>query len=208
MLRRRIAPFLFAILLPLPVLVPSLPAQAHRDKSVWNYDGGLQMMTDGGIPAGPCFRLTGRATAPEFFDNLKREDSKLGVVIHRGNEIVTEFPDKLHLSFSMYDHPCGDGIEVPSGRAYLTPDDVSGLRLRFFWKHGVHLRSISGIVQTHGETRRVPPFATAIANELPPRFEWFFEFDVPSAGVPVSDSLVVVIRTPDGHIAARAAARM
>jgi hypothetical protein len=31
---------------------------------------------------------------------------------------------------------------------------------------------------------------------------------LPSAGVPVTDSLVVVLRTPDGHIAARAAARM
>ena len=43
---------------------------------------------------------------------------------------------------------------------------------------------------------------------MPERFEWEFEFDVPSTGVPVTDSLVMVVRTPDGHIAARAAARM
>ncbi len=206
MLRRRLASLLFAILLP--VLVPSLPAQADRDKSTWNYDGGLQMMTDGAIPAGPCFRLTGRATAPDFFDNLKREDGKLGVVIHRGNEIVTEFPEKLHLAFTMYDHPCTEGLEVTGRRAYLTQNDIDTLRLRFFWKHGVRLRAASGIVQTHGETRRIEPYATELASELPPRFEWLFEFDVSSAGVPVTDSLVVVMLTPDGHIAARAAARM
>jgi hypothetical protein len=208
MLRRRLAPLLFTVLLLFAAAASFLSAQPNHDKSTWNYDGGMQMMTDGAIPAGPCFRLTGRATAPEFFDNLKREDNKLGVVIHRGNEIVTEFPEKLHLAFAMYDHPCDDGMEVTGSRTYLTQDDVSSLRLRFFWKHGVHLRPVSGIVQTHGETRRIPPYATELASELPPRFEWLFEFDVSSAGVPVTDSLVVVMRAPNGHICARAAARL
>jgi len=31
---------------------------------------------------------------------------------------------------------------------------------------------------------------------------------VPSAGVPLGDSLVLIMRTPDDHIAARVAARM
>jgi hypothetical protein len=208
MLSRRLAPLLFAILSPLPLLVPSLPAQANHDKSVWNYDGGLQLITDGAIPAGPCFRLTGRATAPEFFENLKREDSKLGVVIHRGHDIVTEFPEKLHLAFMMYGLPCPDQMEQPGDRVYLTPAAVSTLRLSFFWKHGMRLRPVSGIVQTHGETRRVTPYASELANQLPEKLEWLFEFDISSAGVPVTDSLVIVMRTPDGHIAARAAARL
>jgi hypothetical protein len=208
MLRRHLAPLSIAILSLTLMAAPFLPAQANHDKSTWNYDGGLQMMTDGSIPAGPCFRLTGRATAPEFFENLKREDSKLGVVIHRGNDIVTEFPEKLHLAFMMYDMPCPDQMEQTGNHAYLTPDAVSTLRLRFFWKHGMELRPVAGIVQTHAETRRIPPYATELANELPTRLEWLFEFDVRSAGVPVSDSLVVVMRTPDGHICARAAARM
>jgi hypothetical protein len=208
MSRRHLAPLPFTVLLLFAAAAPFLSAQPNHDKSTWNYDGGLQMMTDGAIPAGPCFRLTGRATAPEFFENLKREDSKLGVVIHRGNEIVSEFPEKLHLAFTVYDLPCPDQMEETGARTYLTQQDVSSLRLRFFWKNGVHLRPVSGIVQTHGEVRRIPPYATALASELPPRFEWLFEFDVSSAAVPVTDSLVVVVRTPDGHIAARAAARL
>jgi hypothetical protein len=40
------------------------------------------------------------------------------------------------------------------------------------------------------------------------KYEWWFQFDVPSAGVPVTDSLVVVIFSPEGKIAARCAARM
>ena len=41
-------------------------------KTVWNLEGGAFFATDGRIPNGPCFRLTGQATAPEFFENLKR----------------------------------------------------------------------------------------------------------------------------------------
>jgi hypothetical protein len=70
------------------------------------------------------------------------------------------------------------------------------------------LRPITGVVPAHFETRHVVPYAKELAAQLPERFEWEFEFDLPSAGVPVTDSLVVVLRTPDGHIAARAAARM
>ena len=55
---------------------------------------------------------------------------------------------------------------------------------------------------------REQAYAVDLAAELPERFEWEFEFDVPSDGVPVTDSLVVILRAPDGHIAARAAARM
>jgi len=207
MLRRRIAPFV-AVLLLQPAAALFLSAQPNHDKSVWNYDGGLQLMTDGAIPAGPCFRFTGRATAPEFFENLKREDSSSGVIIHRGHDIVTEFPEKLHLALTMYDMACPDQVEQTGTRGNLSPAVMSTLRLSFFWKHGMRLRPVAGIVLTHTEARRIAPYATELANQLPEKLEWFFEFDVASAGVPVTDSLVVVVRTPDGHIAARAAARM
>jgi hypothetical protein len=37
---------------------------------------------------------------------------------------------------------------------------------------------------------------------------WTYELAIPSAEVPVTDSLVLIFRTPDGRIAARVAARM
>jgi hypothetical protein len=197
-----------AVLSLLAIAAPLLPAQPNREKSVWNYDGGLQMMTDGSLPSGPCFRLGGRAMAPDFFDNLKRIDTELGAIIHRGNDIVTEFPAQLHLSFVMYDMPCENQVQNAGTRAYLTRALVSTLRLSFFWKHGVQLRPATGVIPKHFETRPILPYASDLAAELPEKFEWFFEFDVPSAGVPVTDSLVVILRTPDGRIAARAAARM
>ena len=208
MFHRRPVSLSLAVLLLLSTLVPFLSAQPKREKTVWNYDGGLQLMTDGSLPSGPCFRLTGRATSPNYFENLKRLDTGLGPIIHRGNDIVTEFPAQLHLSFLIYDLPCANQLQHVGSRNYLTPTTVSTLRLSFFWKHGMTLRPAPGIVPRHFETRPVQPYAVNLAAELPERFEWVFEFDVPSDGVPVTDSLVVILRAPDGHIAARAAARM
>jgi len=196
------------VLLLLPALVPLLPAQPNKDKSVWNYDGGLFLETDGSLPSGPCFRLIGHAIAPEFFENLRREDSSLGTLYHRGHDIVTEFPAQLHVSFLMTDTPCTIQLREATTNKHLTRAAVSSLRLSFYWKHGVRMRGAEGVVPGRFETRRIPPYASELASELPEKLEWLFEFDVPSAGVPVTDSLVVVLRTPDGHIAARAAARM
>jgi len=165
-------------------------------------------MTEGSIPSGPCFRINGRATAPNYFENLKRLDTGIGTVIHRGNDIVTEFPARLHLSFLMYDFPCDDQLQTTGTRTYLTQAVVNTLRLSFYWKRGMTLRHATGVVATHFETHRLTPFARELTAELPEKFEWVFEFDLPSAGVPVSDSLVFILRTPDGHIAARAAGRM
>jgi len=207
MFRRRPFFLSLAVLSLLPA-APFLPAQAKREKAVWNYEGGLQMMTDGSLLSGPCFRLSGRVTAPGYFDNLKRIDSPSGTILHRGNDIVTEFPELLHVSFLMYDMPCTPQLQQAGTRVYLTHAAVSTLRLSFFWKQGMHLRPATGVVPKHFEARPVQPYAADLAAELPEKFEWIFEFDVPSAAVPVTDSLVVVMRTPDGHIAARAAARM
>ncbi len=208
MSRRRTVSLSLAVLLLLYPATPFLAAPPNHEKTVWNYDGGLQMMTDGSLASGPCFRINGRATAPGYFDHLRRVDTDSGTFIHRGNDIVTEFPAALHLSFVMYDFPCDNQFQNTGTRTYLTLAIVNTLRLSFYWKHGMTMRPANGVVPKHFETLRLVPYAAELSEQLPERFEWIFEFELPSAGVPVTDSLVVVLRTPDGHIAARAAARM
>jgi hypothetical protein len=208
MFRRRSVVLSLPLLFLLPALSPPLCAQAKHQKSVWNYDGGLQLMTDGSLPSGTCFRLTGRAMAPDFFENLKREDTDSGTLFHRGSEIVTEFPEKLHASFLLYDQACPSQLHNTGTHVYLTRADVSSLRISFFWKRGMAMRPASGVTAGPHEMRRIAPYAAELADQLPEKLEWFFEFDVPSAGVPIADSLVVVIRTTEGYIAARAPLRM
>jgi hypothetical protein len=200
----------FAALLALsPAIASSALAAPASQRSTWNYDGGLLIITDGEIGTGPCFRLSGRVTAPSFFLNLRRDDSKSGTIFHRGHDIVTEFPDKLHVSFVLYDTPCDYSLRQAGTRVFLTRAMVSTLRLSFYWKHGLKLRPAAGVLPGHFETHRIMPDRVdpAVAD-LPEMFEWYFEFDVPSEGVPVSDSLVVILHQPGGKIAARAAARM
>src|SRR5208337_856178 len=205
--------FFLAVLLLLAAAAPAAFAQSKltqskHEKTVWNFDGGISLITDGSIPDGPCFRLTGRVFAPEFFENLKRVDSELGTVYRRGNDVVSVFPEKMQLHFMMYDLPCSDQIQVTGTQVYLTRALMKSLRLSFFWKHGMYLRPAKGVTHQHLVARPVLAYGAEQAMDLPEKYEWWFEFDVPSENVPVTDSLVILVRTADGHIAARVAARM
>ncbi len=76
----------------------------HRD--ILNFDGGILFETDGSLSELTCFRLRGRATTPHFFDEFKRIDDDRGTVFRSGQEIVTEFPEELHVSFTIVDISC------------------------------------------------------------------------------------------------------
>jgi len=213
MFHRPPAFFSLAALLLLAAVAPAAFAQSKQtqskhEKTVWNFDGGISLITDGSIPDGPCFRLTGRVFAPEFFDNLKRVDSQLGTVYRRGNDVVSVFPEKMQLQFMMYDMPCSYQMQEAGTQVYLTRALMNSLRLSFFWKHEMYLRPAKGVTPKHLEARPVPAYSSEHASDLPEKYEWWFEFEVPSENVPVTDSLVIIVRTPDGYVAARVAARM
>ena len=208
MFRRPPVFFSLAALLLLAAAAPTALAQPKHEKTVWNFDGGISLNTDGSIPDGPCFRLTGRVFAPEFFENLKRVDSELGTIYRRGNDVVSMFPEKMQLHFMMYDLPCSYQIQVTGTQVYLTRSLIESLRLSFFWKHGMYLRPAKGVTPKHVVARPVEAYGAEQAMDLPEKYEWWFEFEVPSENVPVTDSLVILVRTADGHIAARVAARM
>jgi len=192
------------------LLACSLPASADppRDRSVWNYDGGILMMTEGSISDGPCFRLAGRVSAPGFFDNLKRVDTSDGATFRRGSNTLSTFPDHLLLTFRVYDHPCSIKLERTSTQGYLTHNVMRGLQMSLYWKRGVELRPVNNVELKYFAvdpvtTRPVDPRANP-----PEKFVWYYEFVLPGGGVPLTDSLVLVLREPNGHIAARVAARM
>jgi hypothetical protein len=191
------------------------PASNH-ERNVFNYEGGLFMLTNGSIPNGPCFRIEGRVAAPGFFDNLKRIDDDMGATFRRGSENVTQFPNQVFLQLIVYDHydsTCPPQVENTSGAPYLTRAMMASMHLYLYWKHGVELRPIQNAVPKYFSVDPRPLTATAraaVANGEPmsERLSWSYEFSVPSADVPLSDSLVLVLRTADNRIAARVAARM
>lgn len=178
------------------------------ERTVWNLEGGAFFATDGGLPNGACFRLSGNVTAPGFFENLKRVDDAEGTTYRRGPETVTYFPEELDVTFSIRDAPCSLALEETTARPALTREMMSSLRLQLFWKHGVALREIGNARIIEGAIKALEPYAADLAKELPPRYEWFYSLKVRSADVPLTDSLVFVVETPDGRTAARVAARL
>lgn len=182
--------------------------QKQQEKTVWNYDGGVFFVTDGTLPNGVCFRVSGQMTSEDFFDNLKRVDTEQGTIFRRGAETVTKFPDSVVVSFAIRDQLCPAGIQQVGSRTYMTQEMMDSLRFSIYWKHGVDLHAVKNVKKLDARVDRIDPYATALAAELPRRYEWSYEFLVPSGGVSLSDSLAFVFRTPDGRIAARVAARL
>jgi hypothetical protein len=177
-------------------------------KTVWNFEGGVFLQTDGELSDETCFRLSGRVTANDFFNNLKRVDDDQGTRFLRGQEAVTEFPDLLKLMFFIRDFPCTANLNGGVGRQYLTREMMSKLKLSLFWKRGVALRPIDDFKVTFAAVKRIPPYATELAGELHEKLEWMYELDIPSKSVPLTDGLVLIFRREDGRIAARVAARL
>jgi len=177
-------------------------------KDVLNFDGGIFFETDGSLSEITCFRVSGRAGAPHFFENFKRIDDERGTQYRRGQEVVTEFPGELHVPLVIFDFPCASQLDHLGPRRYLTPDMMRTLRFSFYWKRGLELRRIDNFRQEAATAEPVEPYNTEIKEELAKRYRWFLEFTIPSAGVPLMDRLVLIIRTPDGRTAARVAARL
>jgi len=192
----------------------TLAQQKHEDKpkriprTIWNFDGGVFLETDGSLSDNTCFRLAGHMVDKGFFDNLKRIDDNQGTKYLRGKEVVTEFPKQLKLLFVIHDLPCPSQVPDPKDRQYLTREMMSTLNLSLFWKRGVDLRPAENFKVKFFAVEPILPYAKELAKELPKRFQWAYELEIPSAGIPLSESLVLILRRADGRIAARVAARL
>ena len=178
------------------------------EAKVENYLGGVFLVGDGGIPSGPCFRINGRVTSGSFFDQLKSYDTEDGTTFRLGATEVTQFPDNIVLKLLIHDQPCSYGLQSVGTGAYLTQDAMSSMKLSLYWKRGVDMRPATKITLLHFSVNPIQPYATDLAAELPKRYLWSYEFAIPSAGVPLTDSLVLVFRTSTGQMAARVAARL
>jgi hypothetical protein len=177
-------------------------------KQVLNFDGGIMFATEGGFSDLTCFRLDGRVTASGFFDDFKRIDDENGTEYRSGKEVVTEFPEELHMGFVMIDIPCKSQMAQPGPRKYLTKEMMKSLRFSFYWKRGIELRHIDNLKPPAATAEPIEPFNAESKEELPKKYRWILEFDIPSTGVPLTDRLVLIVRTPDGRRAARVAARL
>jgi hypothetical protein len=210
--------FLSVTLVSLLLMIPYSRASQQQQKpnkkekalkkEVLSFDGGIMFATEGSLSEQTCFRLDGRVTAPGFFDDFKRFDYENGTEYRSGKEVVTEFPEALHVAFVMFDIPCKSQTLELGPRKYLTQEMMKSLRLSFYWKRGVEMKHIESLKREAAIAELIEPFNTESKEELPKRYRWILEFKIPSTGVPLTDRLVLIVRTPDGRRAARVAARL
>jgi hypothetical protein len=177
-------------------------------KTIWNFEGGVFLETDGNLAENVCFRLAGRVVAKDFFEDLKRVDDDQGTQFLRGKQAVTDYPELIKLIFIIRDLPCSAELKSAPHRQYITREMMSKLKLSLFWKRGVDLRPVEDFKVVFARVKPVAPFAWELAKELPEKLEWAYEIDIPSAGIPLTDGLVLIFRHEDGRIAARVAARL
>ena len=194
-----------------PLVVPPTPAEKSQKKikvprTTTSLEGGVFFKTDGDVPENTCFRIAGQLTAPEFFDHLERVDSENKTEFRSGEKVVTHFPSKLFLIVNVADFPCIWQMNVPAPRRYLTRGIVASLRWTFYWKQGVYLRPADNVTLISATIE--PARAYDGFHELAGRYKWTFRLSIPSDGVPLTDSLVLILRTPDGRIAARVSGRL
>jgi len=205
---RAIIAAVFLLTQPLQISAQKPPDKTKRvAKTIWNFEGGVFLETDGSLGEHTCFRVAGRVIADHFFDDLKRIDDDQGTRYLRGKELVTEFPEALKLLFVIHDQPCSAQVQ-DADRVYLTREMMAKLHLELSWKRGLTMRPASDFKILFFNVKRIPPYATELAAELPERLEWAYELEVPSAGVPLTDGLVLIVRREDGRVAARVAARL
>lgn len=187
----------------------SAKAKAAK-RTVWNLDGGVFFATDGHLPNGSCFRLSGQMNAPSFFDGLRRVDSEEGTFYYLRNRLVTEYPDEVQIVIHLMDFPCTLDLKDTNARPPITREMMATLRLNFFWKQGVHMRPVEETKRTAAEVRRIGTFLAGPAadEELAPRYEWSYAFTVNSEDISLTNDLVLVIENQEHKIAARVAARL
>jgi hypothetical protein len=208
--------FFFAAALALLALSPVVLCAAQKSpkdtkplpRTVWNLEGGVFFATDGKIPGGPCFRLSGQVTALGFFENLKRIDDDQGTRYVRGTEAVAEFPSRLDVSILIHDFPCSFELKDRLSGSWLTKEEVGKLKIRLYWKRGVELRRTTWVEPPRLLIRALEPNIKPEANDVPERYEWNITFAMSCEGIPIEDSLVFMLETPDGTIAARTSARL
>jgi hypothetical protein len=216
-MRRFLVGFCSAVVAAILLLAPAPRANQQQKpkkkekslaKEIQNFDGGIIFETDGGLSDLTCFKLRGRATAPVFFEDFKRIDDERGTEYQSAHTVVTEFPEELQVSFVMFDIPCVDRLVQPGPRLYLTQEMMKSLRFSFYWKRGIELRHIENLKRVTAIAEPVEPYNKESQEDLPKHYRWFLDYAIPSAGIPLTDRLVLIIRTPDGHRAARVAARL
>jgi hypothetical protein len=146
-----------------------------------------------------CLILGGTAESGDFFKGLQKRETRHGESFKnaRGQK-VTSFPARLTVKIDAGLDKCAgqgtpscDRCDLP-----LSTELMNSLQFDAYWKQGFEMQKADIDVLSVERPNYLLP--TAPNAEL-----WKFEISIRSKNIPLTDSLIVVLHTPDGKIVSR-----
>jgi len=154
-----------------------------------------------------CLILFGNVGAGDFFDNIRGRKTKNGVQYRKGSQIVQTFPENLVVSIIAILGKCSArerAIQLYEGSPKNVRFDngfMESLTFDGSWKDGFTEKPAELGPLAEG---RIPNPTGGTSD----RDWWEYQFKARSEGISLADSLVIVIRSPDGKMVARFSARL
>jgi hypothetical protein len=146
-----------------------------------------------------CLILGGSAESGDFFKQLRKRETRRGEVFKNasGQKVMT-FPERLTVKIDAALDKCAgpgtsscDRCELP-----LSTEFMNSVQFDAYWKYGFEIQKADIDVLSVERSNDLAPIA--------PNAElWKYELSIRCKNIPLTDSLVVVLHTPDGKIVSR-----
>jgi hypothetical protein len=208
-LMRRLVSIVFSLLAPVLSLAGStgepLPPDPQELKQRFN--PSMKFMTEGTLGPNICFLFGGLLQSRQEIYGLKKEDTDAGAVFLLGEKKVTSFPEWIYLEVWLRQRSCSEGTDKKKrNEPVLSPEMVNQMQLELYWRSEGNLRPVEE-VRFHGFETLPEVKSSALLSPGIDGTNWRGVIAVKCTGIPLTNSLVIVLRASDTAIAARTATR-
>jgi hypothetical protein len=145
-----------------------------------------------------CLMLGARAVAGDFFKDLRARDTQGKRTFQKHAKAVQSFPERLTVKIDAAFDSCAGKTVLEGDRCHLRLSDefMSSLQFEAYWKHGFEMQKAEVEVLSAEQS-------SDLASIAPGAKLWKYELSVKSGNIPLTESLIVVILTPNGRIVSR-----
>jgi hypothetical protein len=167
------------------VLLVKAPPSPHEERKA--YTSNVPMSSEEAKINGVCISFSASMVS-EAFQGLKRSETTSGVQFTRSKKPVTNFPELIDVQLWAYPYLCAAS---PSKRPDkdLGADILDSLVFESSWKRGM---------ETHNT-----PIISAVRKRFPVAHRWLFLIQLRGGDTPLTDHLILIVKTSNGALIAR-----
>ena len=150
-----------------------------------------------------CLMIGARAVSGEFFRGIQTKRKNGEPVYRKKGKVITVFPRRLTVYIDAgFDRCTGPGPKDCDRCDFrFSASFMDSLRFEAYWKHGFDTQKAElGVLSTEksNDLSRLAPNA-----EL-----WKYALSIESENVPLTDSLVIIVLSPDGRVVSRLSGKL